>query len=193
VIRDSTIRFGAAGVTIGSETSGGFRNIEAYGLTILAPVPIGILFKSTHTRGGFAENIRIHDLTMVDVPTVFQVNTNWNPSYSNATIPATEKNYPDSWRILSTPLPAKQGIPHFHDVHIWNIRATGAKTAFEVAVFPQVPLERFTLDHLNIQAATAGKIQNARDWKFSDIVLKTADGSSVAVSDSTNITVLKPN
>ncbi len=30
VLRDSIIRRGAAAVTIGSETSGGFRNIEAY-------------------------------------------------------------------------------------------------------------------------------------------------------------------
>ena len=32
VLRDSIVREGAAGVTIGSETSGGFRNIEVYGL-----------------------------------------------------------------------------------------------------------------------------------------------------------------
>ncbi len=41
VIRDSIVREGAAGVTIGSETSGGFRNIEVYGLTMLKGVPVG--------------------------------------------------------------------------------------------------------------------------------------------------------
>jgi len=187
ILRDSTIRYGAAGVTIGSETSGGFRNIEAYGLTVLKPVPVGILFKSAHTRGGFADNIRIHDLTMTDVPVVFRVTMNWNPSYSYATIPSGEKDYPDYWRVLSTPVPEDKGRAHFHDVHIWNIKATGAKTAFEVDAFPQVPLERFTLDHLDIQAHTAGHIADTRDWKFSDIVLKTEDGSKVAVSNSVNI------
>ena len=64
VLRDSIIRRGAAAVTIGSETSGGFRNIEAYNLTALSGVPSGVLFKSAHTRGGTASDIRIHDLTL---------------------------------------------------------------------------------------------------------------------------------
>jgi polygalacturonase len=50
-IRNSTIRAGAAGVTFGSETSGGIRDIEAYGLHVLAGVSNGILFKSAGTRG----------------------------------------------------------------------------------------------------------------------------------------------
>ncbi len=44
-----------AAVTFGSETSGGFRNIEAYNLTAESHVPVGILFKSAHTRGGGGE------------------------------------------------------------------------------------------------------------------------------------------
>jgi polygalacturonase len=193
VLRDSIIRSGAAGVTIGSETSGGFRNIEAYGLTVLAPVPVGILIKSTHTRGGFAENIQIHDMTMVGVPVVFRVNMNWNPSYSNATIPASETHYPDYWRVLATPVSAEKGMPHIRDVHIWNIKATGGKTAFEVGAFPQVPLEHFKLDHLDIEAQTAGHIQNASDWTFSDLALHTSDGSQIAVTESTNIQGLPSN
>src|SRR5882757_5377502 len=59
VLRDSIIRHGAAAVTIGSETSGGFRNIEAYNLTALSGVGSGVLIKSAHTRGGFAKDIRI--------------------------------------------------------------------------------------------------------------------------------------
>jgi polygalacturonase len=190
ILRDSTIREGAAGVTIGSETSGGFRNIEAYGLTVMKPVPVGILFKSAHTRGGFAENIRIHDMTLVDVRVAFRVTMNWNPSYSYATIPATLKTYPDYYKVLSTPVPEAQGIANFHDVHIWNIKATGAKTAFEVDAYKKVPLERFQLDHLQIQAETAGHITDAKDWKFSDVSLVIADKSAVAVSDSTNVTGL---
>jgi polygalacturonase len=190
VLRDSTIREGAAGITIGSETSGGFRNIEAYGLTVMKAVPVGILFKSAHTRGGFGENIRIHDMTLIGTPVVFRITMNWNPSYSYATIPADLKTYPEYYRVLSTPVPEAQGMAHFHDVHIWNIKATGAKTAFEVDAFKAVPLEHFQLDDLQIQADTAGHIRDAKDWKFSDISLLTADKSSIAVSDSTDVTGL---
>lgn len=87
ILRNSIVRSGAAGVTLGSETSGGFRNIEAYAITVLAPVPVAILFKSAHTRGGFAENIRLHDFDLHDVAVAFRVTMNWNPSYSYAAIP----------------------------------------------------------------------------------------------------------
>jgi polygalacturonase len=188
VLRDSIVRKAAAGVTFGSETSGGFRNIEAYNITTLKAVPVGILFKSAHTRGGYAGNIRIHDMTLIDTPVVLRITMNWNPSYSYATIPADLKTYPGYYKVLSTPVPTVKGLPHFRDVHIWNIKATGAKTAFEVEAYPSAPLVGFTLDHLQIQAATAGHIDDAKNWKFSNISLTTADGSVVAFSYDSNIT-----
>jgi polygalacturonase len=188
ILRDSIVRDGAAVITFGSETSGGFRNIEAYNLTGEGHVPVGILFKSAHTRGGWGENIRIHDITLTNVPVVLRITMNWNPSYSYATIPAGITNYPDYWKVLTTVVPDDKGRAHFHDVHIWKLKATGAKTAFEVDAFPQVPLNHFTLDHLNIQAQTAGHIDDAKDWKFSDVTLTTADGSVVSLTDDSDIT-----
>ena len=38
VIRDNTVRGGAAGVTFGSETSGGIRDVEAYRIHVLGTV-----------------------------------------------------------------------------------------------------------------------------------------------------------
>ena len=189
-IHDSVVRYGAAGVTFGSETSGGFRNIEAWNIKTLGHVPNGILFKSAHTRGGFGENIRLHDFDMADASVVLHVTMNWNPSYSYAHIPAEVKDYPAYYKILATPVSEEKGVAHFHDVHIWNIKATHAKTAFDVDAYPKAPLERFALDHVQIQAATAGHISDARDWTFTDLSLSTDDRSTVTVSDSTGVTGL---
>jgi polygalacturonase len=190
VLRNSIVREGAAGVTFGSETSGGFRNIEAYGITTLKGVPVGILFKSAHTRGGFAENVRIHDMTMIDTPVVFRITMNWNPSYSYAKIPDGMTDYPAYYKVLTTPVPEAQGIAHVRDVRIWNIKATGAKRVFEVDAYANAPLEDFVLDHWNVQAQSAGHIADAKDWKMSDMLLTIADGSTVAVTDSSGITGL---
>jgi hypothetical protein len=109
--------------------------VEIYNLTVYKPVPFGILFKSAHTRGGWAENIKIHDIKMVDVPTVLSINMNWNPSYSYAKIPADVKDPPPYYKVLATPVPEDKGIAHFHDVHIWNIEAAGG-TADAVCAGP---------------------------------------------------------
>jgi len=185
VMRDSIIRHGAAAVTIGSETSGGFRNIEAYNITALSGVPSGVLFKSAHTRGGFAENIRIHDLTLQGVAIPIHITMNWNPSYSYATLPDGMHDIPAYWRVLTTHVPADRGLPHFRNVHLWNIKATGAQKAFEVSAYPNATLDDFRLDHLDIDAATAGTIANAKNWTLADNVIHSADGSKPAFSDST--------
>jgi polygalacturonase len=191
-IHDSIIHKGAAAITIGSETSGGFHNIEVWNITAESGVPAGVLFKSAHTRGGTATDIRIHDLTLIGVATPISMTMNWNPSYSYAELPAgTDKaTMPPYWVPLTTPVSEAQGRPHFSDVHIWNIKATGARRAFVVEAYPDAPLTNFKFDHLDIQAASAGTIADAKDWAFTETTITTTDGSAVKVTDSANVTGL---
>ena len=184
IIRDSVVRDGAAAVTFGSETSGGFRNIDIYNIRAMSPVPSGILFKSAHTRGGWADNINIHDIHLTGVAVPIHITMNWNPSYSYAHIPAGLKNVPRYYHILATPVPPALGLPHFHDVHIWNVTATGAKRAFDVSAMPAAPLVDFTLKNIRIQAQTAGSVTNTRNWSLSHVNVETADGTKVQFKDS---------
>jgi len=191
-IHDSIIRRGAAAITVGSETSGGFHNIEVWNLTAEAGAGNGVLFKSAHTRGGTATDIRIHDLTLTGVAVPISMTMNWNPSYSYAILPpgTDTKTMPPYWVPLTTPVPEAQGRPHFSGIHIWNIKATGARRAFSVEAYKDAPLTGFKFDHLDIQAASAGSIADAKDWSFSDDKLTIADGSAVRVTDSSNVTGL---
>lgn len=108
VIRDSIVRRGAAAITIGSETSGGFRNIEVYNITALSRVPSGVLFKSARTRGGYSRDIRIHDLTLVGVAIPIHITMNWNPNFSYATLPEGVKDIPSYWVTLTTKVPERR-------------------------------------------------------------------------------------
>jgi len=71
-------------------------------ITALSGVPSGVLFKSARTRGGFARDIRIHDLTLGGVAIPIHITLNWNPSYSHATLPAGAQNVPPYWVALTT-------------------------------------------------------------------------------------------
>lgn len=188
-VRDSVVRDGAAAITIGSETSGGFRNIEVYNIHAFGHVPSGVLFKSAHTRGGWADNIRIHDLTLDDVRVPIHITMNWNPSYSYAHIPEGLKDVPPYYKVLATPVPPDKGLAHFHDVHIWNIKAGGALRAFDVSATPQAPLVNFRLDHISIAARSAGTIADAQNWALSNVNVESQDGSQVQFKDAQNITL----
>jgi hypothetical protein len=117
--------------------------------------------------------------TLEGVAIPIHITMNWNPNYSYATLPAGWKNVPSYWITLTTRVPEQQGLPHFSDVHIWNINATGATQAFNVSAYPNATLDNFRLDHLDIEAKTAGFIANSKNWRFADNEITTADGSKV--------------
>jgi polygalacturonase len=187
VIRDSVIRHGAAAVTFGSETSGGFRNVEAYNLTAYEGVGSGVLLKSAKVRGGGGENLRIHDLHLTNVRIPIQVNLNWNPSYSYAEMPKDVQNPPAYWKVLTEKVPEEKGLPHFHDVHIWNIEATGAKTAIAIAAYPNAKLRDFRIDHVKIAAAESGGIADTEGLMLSDIDLTVPQGSRLKAEGNTGL------
>ncbi len=181
VIRDNTVRGGAAGVTIGSETSGGVKDVEVYRMKVLNPVPNGILFKSASTRGGVIEHINIHDMTMTGVATPISVTLNWNPSYSYAEMPKDGQRHPDYWTVLTEKVAPERGMPHFRDIQISDIKATGAHRAFAVSSYKDSPLVNFRLKNIDISAKAAGSIQDAQGWTFSNVQVQAADGSRLAL------------
>jgi polygalacturonase len=190
VIRDDTVRGGAAGVTFGSETSGGIHDVEAYRIHVFGSVSNGILFKSANTRGGTVESIFVHDMDIRNVRAAIAVELNWNPSYSYAKVPEGMTNVPDYWRVLTEPVSPERGLPHIRNVRISGIKATDVGRAFSVSSYPDSPLRDFTFQDLDIAAKVAGSIQNAEDWKFTNTRIQAADGSHVSVTDSQGVTGL---
>jgi len=186
-VRDCIVRDAHAGMTFGSETSGGFEDIEVSGLRIEYPVPLGIFFKSGHTRGGVINNIALKNIHLQDVATLFRVNLNWYPNYSYAQIPAGITDIPDYWRALATPVPREQGIPRIRDVRLSDIKAVGGKIGFEAAAYEEAPLRDFTFDRLDWDVREAGSIANADNWRFSDCKIDTLDGTGPKVTASRGV------
>jgi polygalacturonase len=180
-IYDNTVRGGAAGVTVGSETSGGIRDVEVKGLTVLAAVPAGILFKSASTRGGTIENIHISNVNTAGVATPVSITLNWNSSYSYAKLPEGIQDMPSYWRVLTEVVPPEKGLPHFRNITVTGLKSTGAQRAFAVSSYADSPLVDFTFKDIEIEAKTAGTIANSQGWKMEDIRIKTADGSTLTL------------
>ncbi|MGQ3053157.1 MAG: glycoside hydrolase family 28 protein [Roseateles sp.] len=181
-ISDCIVREGAAGLTFGSETSGGFRRITAQRIAVHAPVPVGLLFKSAPTRGGFVEDVSISDLSLHDVPVAMRATMNWNPAYSRATIPETElAGAPAHWGTIAQPVPPAQGRTHVAGVHIHHLLARGADVAFEVDADAQAPMRHFRFSGLDIEARRGGHVLDVLGWRF-DADCRLRLGTPVAVN-----------
>ncbi|RZL31645.1 MAG: glycoside hydrolase family 28 protein [Rubrivivax sp.] len=191
-ISDCIVREGAAGLTFGSETSGGFRRITAARIAVYAPVPVGLLFKSAPTRGGFIDGVHISDLTLHDVPVVMRATMNWNPAYSRARIPDCETaGAPAHWQALARTVPAELGRTHVAGVTIERLHARGADVAFEVDADAEAPLRHFRFSGLDMEAKRGGHVLDVLGWRFDDDC-RLQLGAPITVSPDVKLAGLAP-
>jgi polygalacturonase len=143
VIRDCTFRAGH-GLSIGSETAGGVRNVTVERVTF-AGTRQGIRIKSARGRGNDIGNLTYRDIKMDGVETPIEI-TNY---YTGMV-----KNDPGQ--------PMAEHTPRFHDITIENLTATGAKRAATIMGLPESPIKNLILKNVSIAAATGMVIQNAQ-------------------------------
>ena len=95
-------------------------------------------------RGGDIGNFDFRDLTMEDVGTPILI-TEYYPKIPDH----------DSTQAVG------RLTPHFHDISITNLTATGAKTAGFVVGLPESPIPSVTLTNVQISAEKGMTISNA--------------------------------
>ncbi|MBD2716438.1 glycoside hydrolase family 28 protein [Microvirga sp. STR05] len=172
--------------TCGSETSGGIRHVIARGLKAKG-TKYGIRLKSATNRGGVVEDIVVEDIQMDGVRVPIIMTMNWNPAYSYSTLPAgyTEATLPEHWKkMLAKVEPVERGTPHFRNVRISNLRATGAGEAISAEGLAVSLLENFTLEDISITGKKAGKIDFAQGWSVKGLDIKAENQEPVAVQNS---------
>jgi polygalacturonase len=131
------------GMSIGSEIAGGVQNVHVSNI-VFRGTDNGIRIKSARDRGADIGDLRFSDIKMEDVKTPLLI-TEYYPH-----IPAYDTAHP------VTPL-----TPHFHDIHITNLTATGAKQTGIVAGLPESPIRSLFLDNVHLQGSTGMRISNA--------------------------------
>lgn len=120
-IQDNTVFHAHGGFVIGSDVSGGMKNIFVYNNTF-AGTDTGLRFKSAVGRGGTTEDINISNITMTDIKDeaiVFQCD------YFD--------NHVGAKAIENK---AMAFAPNFTDIHISDITCYGAKTGVKATGQP---------------------------------------------------------
>jgi polygalacturonase len=186
VIRKCLARRGSGLVTLGSETSGGIRHVLATGL-FAKHTDNGLRIKSAFTRGGTIEDIHFTNTVLDSVNNAFQVNLNWNPSYSYSELPEgyDYDSIPDYWKaMLHKVEPPERGIPHAKDVYVENVKVTHANHAFVGSGYEKSVLENFVFTNCDISAAAIGLFEFTKDWKFNNVKLTIDKRQNISVDSN---------
>lgn len=160
VIRDCTFRAGH-GLSIGSETAGGVRNVTVERVTFTGTRQ-GIRIKSARGRGNDIGNFTYRDIKMDGVETPIEIT-----------------NYYTGMMKDDPGQPVTEHTPKFHDITIENLTATGAKRAGTVMGLPESPIKNLMLKNINISAATGMTIQNAQITEDHVVVTPAAGGAVI--------------
>lgn len=172
--------FLGAGITLGSETSGGMRNIAIRNITFDG-TQCGFRLKSARTRGGTLEQVTVENLEMLDVAYPFSFQFNWNPAYSYCEIPKEYKGeIPKRWSLLTGKVSEADGMPHAKNIIIHGVNAKcrkdyeGVSEAFDIEGFEDAPLQNFTFEDIVIEAKSFGRIQGIQNfiWKRFSLSIK---------------------
>ncbi|WEK20290.1 MAG: glycoside hydrolase family 28 protein [Candidatus Pedobacter colombiensis] len=166
IIRNSTVYHAHGGFVIGSEMSGGARNIFVSDCTFIG-TDIGLRFKTTRGRGGVVENIYAKNINMKDIAEeaiLFDM-------YYAAVDPV-----PLAGETRETPkvqlLPVTEATPVFRQFYINNIVCDGARKAVFVRGLPEMSISDIYLDNLIIKAKAGIDIQEAKNIHISNAHLE---------------------
>jgi polygalacturonase len=144
VIEHCTMLHGHGGVAIGSEMSGGVRNVIIRDCTFTG-TDRGVRLKTTRGRGGVMENITYENIVMKDVPQAIEFTMQYASSKSD-----------------NKPRPVDETTPSIRNIRIINVTATGSKSAGSVVGLPESKLTDITLENVKIACEKGLLIRDAK-------------------------------
>ena len=157
VVDGCTVFAGHGGFVVGSEMSGGVRNILVENCQFLG-TDVGLRFKSTRGRGGIVENIFIDNVSMTDIKTDAITFNMYYGGKSVAEMLADGDN-PDN----TTKMPVSEETPIFRNIDIKNIVCNGAGRAMEFNGLPEMPINGIRLQNINIIAKSDAVFNNCQN------------------------------
>ncbi|RZL48404.1 MAG: glycoside hydrolase family 28 protein [Pedobacter sp.] len=185
IIRNSTVYHAHGGFVIGSEMSGGAKNIFVSDCSFIG-TDIGLRFKTTRGRGGIVENIFVKNINMTGIvgeAILFDM-------YYAAVDPIALKGYKRDAPKVEL-LPVNIETPVFRDFHITDVVCDGAAKAVFIRGLPEMSISNITLDNLNIKAKEGIDIQEAKNIKLTNVNLITKDTNPLINVQNGNVIEFK--
>ncbi len=167
IIKDNIVYHGHGGVTVGSEMSGGVKNMHVSNCTFMG-TDVGLRFKSTRGRGGVVENIYISDVRMTNIPNNA---ISFNLYYGGRSI--AELMAEGGMKTTSELLPVTEETPQFKNIKISDITVNGARQAVYLQGLPEMNLQNIELTNLTLDATNGFVIADSKGVKINKVKLIT--------------------
>lgn len=183
IIRNNIVYHGHGGVTVGSEMSGGVKNMHVSNCTFMG-TDVGLRFKSNRGRGGVVENIFISDIRMTDIPT-YAISFNL---YYGGMAPS-EMNDPEDLKKTAALEPVSEETPQFKNISIKNVTLKGAMQAVLIQGLPEMNVENIEISDMLLQADKGFTVVDASGVNIHNINLITKSKTAFEFFNSKNVEI----
>ena len=182
VIDGCTVFKGHGGFVVGSEMSGGVRNIAVSNCSFLG-TDVGLRFKSKRGRGGTVENIWIDRISMIDIvtdPVTFNLYYGGKSAVevleSGEKVPAAVE-----------PMPVDETTPCFRGIHISNLTCAGARRALFFNGIPEMPIRDISLKNVHITSKLGAEFIYSEDITLENVTILPEQGERMTTRFCKNV------
>lgn len=173
IIRGCTVYAAHGGFVIGSEMSGGARNIYVSNCTFIG-TDIGLRFKTTRGRGGIVENIYIDHINMKDIPAEAILFDMYYMAKDPVQLAGEKRELPKvEFKAVD------ETTPQFRNFHISNVYCNGAEKGIFIRGLPEMHVKDIVLENMVLQAKKGFDIQEATGITFKNIKMISAETNPV--------------
>ena len=168
IVKNCIVYHGHGGVTVGSEMSGGVKNMHVSGCTFLG-TDVGLRFKSNRGRGGIVEGIYISDINMIDIPTNA---ISFNLYYGGLSVSEMMEQNEKTDNDEAVPEVSEE-TPQFKNISIKNVTCRGAMQAIYLQGLPEMNLENVYMENITMEAENGLLCMDAKGITIKGLHLKT--------------------
>jgi DNA sulfur modification protein DndE len=182
VFRNCRVYHAHGGFVIGSEMSGGARNLFVSNCSFMG-TDVGLRFKTARGRGGVVENIYVDGVAMNNIAgqailfDMYYAAKDPVPLAGESTAPPV---------IEAQPL--GEGTPQFKGFYIKNVVCKGAETGILVRGLPEMSIKDISLENIVLESQKGMLCQEAENIRLKNVTLLSTETKPVLeVQNSKNI------
>ncbi|HUD21763.1 MAG TPA: glycosyl hydrolase family 28 protein [Acidobacteriaceae bacterium] len=162
LIENSHFAYGQGGVAMGSETSGGIRNVTVQNCLMDSDNWTPIRFKSQPSRGGIVENITYKNIVLHGTREAFDMNM--------------------EWRMVGPRLPDSNPLPLVRNVKIINVSGD-VQNVGSIHGLAGSPIQGVVFQNCHITATRGFRLDHARGVDLTGLTIDVKQGDPVTTTD----------
>ena len=182
IVENCKVFQGHGGFVVGSEMSGGVRNISVKNCQFLG-TDVGLRFKSNRGRGGVVENIYISDIYMFNITTdsflfdLFYGGKSASEALADGdTTPAGEPVFP-----------VTEETPVFRNIYVKDLVSRNARRAMFFNGLPEMNIENIHLENAFITARFGAEFSESKDIILHNVTVIPEEGPAYLFNNVKNL------